>query len=514
MKFQEFLSIKESLQTKGTLNESMDSNQTRQLIKEYIDTVGLENAIRLNPQPVAGSYQKLNENLEEIMKKMKAYMAYDGADSELANFEKVLRDQKLKPLAILDKTMNIDLVVGRLKEQAKKLPKEKKIQVLQKAEQLEAKKDQLESQKDVLAEKLKQAVDASTGKYDESKKIVEGGSPDLASLLAKKKTSITNKINLEELEKKAEQAKALKHKGRQSALANNIKDAQEKYDAAMKRLEDGEDASEEDMNEIEGVSAVKNELKAYVTASNKLKPISVSLGKIVSEANGLKEGDYISGIYDVEDILSEDYDDWDFISEDESEEGSATPGKAYSAVKGITEKEFLEDKKKLLEKLKGLVDTWKNTKQEQIDTKKALFDKASALTQTTKNIITLAGGKADEAEEVEKDGKVVGYKYSGEMIDKWKKLVSDGAGESGGLEGGELVDFDTEMQKVDDEIAGAGGGTPKKSIDDQITDLKADNDVKEEEPTDANGDPEEGWIKKTLKEEGKEDREVWTKAKA
>ena len=377
----------------------------------------------------------LNENVEEIIKSIKAKVAYAKGEAMLKNYEKVLTaanqntldKQKADSLVSFNKALEkITTAKANAKGDAKK-------PLIAKEEAIKAKITKIESR----VEAVKAKADNSLAEFKEKLGKIEGEMADpLKSLFTTRKLRLERNVQEAGLELKAKMAQEAGNK----KAAEEAKKEMEQIAAKQKELEEkikaGELEASDDVEELSGIKPFLPEVSALMKAQDNVRKIKSEISNASAAYEGVSFEDNFELAYELMYTLNEDI------------------STLYSGAKGEEDSEVAVKQLGIAKKLAAAL---KKASQEEYAAKKSLYDKVKGQ-ETNKSVITLAGGDDEKAEETG-DGK---FKI-GALIPKW-------GGDSGFISAEEFGDI-----KKSDEIL--------QTVDDAIVDVQTRGEEEEETPT-------------------------------
>jgi hypothetical protein len=372
MKFQEFLSIKESLQTKGNLNESLDSNKTRQLIKEYIDTVGLENAIRLNE----------GGGNDDFLSKLKSIINYGIALSKLDKYKEEYKKGGSKEN--IELAQKFDIWPLKKKEFEAEGDAKQKIK-----DQIE----DIENRNDVEAAKLEEEWRKFKEEWDEL--TDEVGDPYKSSLDSKK-LAIEAEVQISAKEALAQYtAEAVKHgrskEAQQKAkekIDNIKKELQALNDKKKEYLEKSENSlndTEIDENEMKNLEVVMktSEWKNFTTSNVGLDKAKANLNNAEKLNKDKKDVDSLKDIVIEEEVKrNEAFNKFrEYVKSQGDKVGNtikSIAGLEYTKSKGDNKGEKVEDKGEMLTDKEEIIKKYKGENSDKENSDKENSDKENS----------------------------------------------------------------------------------------------------------------------------------------
>jgi len=396
----------------------------------------------LNENVQYQNMQPLNENLEKMMELITSAIKYTEAEGQLEKYKELMAkaDTELVKYAFFVKTKAIANKITALTQKISQVKdrKQKETLIMTKDKLMDA-KDEIESQQEVYQDKMTNALNNFKTDFDKITNAIT--TTTLKDIITKKVTLATQEIKQEGLQRKAEMAKATtKDPERQSKIKIELDEIQNKMKELQAKFDDAEEAGAEDLESAEGIkkAGIMEPAKAFLAASNKVAVIKNQLFKLKGETGDLGESNI--------NLLDEDEYGYDFLEEDINEKksgNSATPEEVLSAINGMPNEDEDDAKAKeaLYKKLKAQIEPYRNAVKDQLAKKAAIWKMVKGK-PTTKEVIALAGGDIETAEE--KDGDYIAKT----LTKKW-----------GGVEGS--ADFAEE-----DEFA------PLKAVADMETELE------------------------------------------
>ena len=416
------------------------SDQTRTEVIADVDSI-LTNLETLSAQMSEGNIT-LNESFEEIMKSIMSTVNYGKATAMLKDFEDLSRaaNQNEIDYAIakgVEKLAKEKEKLGEQKAKAKGPAKEK----IQKAiDTIAAKEDKIVLYKEKTKAKADDVLAAFKVKLDKTSSAITG---KLKELFAAQQAAVTSDVKIDGLELKTKLAIKAGNKKREEAAKQEAIAADGERKAIEGRIKDGKDVAADDIAELKGVQPFMQEIEAFTKARDVSKKLEDKIAAVAPSYN-LTESLGIEHVFK-------------FLVE--------------SKILSLFTKAKGEQNKENLTAAKALAAAVKKASGEEWKAKKALHDKvAAAKSVSSKAIITLAGGDADSAQEV--DG---GYKL-GELIPKWGGSAGFIAAEEfGPIKKALEVEDGVDQAIVDAEKGGgAKGKEDKEKLETAITKFKAE----------------------------------------
>jgi DNA repair exonuclease SbcCD ATPase subunit len=356
---------------------------------------------------VVRSINEADDPFEKLMASIKSGIAYSKAMGMLDKYKEADRAQKqdIIDLAVANKQKKIEKALEDLaNKEATAKGKQRELIVNQK-QKLKDQKAAIKDQVVVIKQKADNELAALKEKLDKLEKEMTG---KLAELFASQKSKAGREVAQEAAEAKAKVAEMTGKAERAAQAKADLAEIQKEIQAIEDKIIQGEDASKDNLEQIEGLKTFMPEITALSDARDARKKVQKDIDKL---SIGMSES---------------------LVSEDLS-----------SAVTAVG-----DDEGKLT-KLKGLFDKLKQAKEAEHAAKETLYNKVKGSGGvTTKAAITLAGGDPKKA--TEKDGKW----EIGPLIKKW-------GGDAGFIKADEYVkDVTDAIQKVEDKEAGAGESDP------------------------------------------------------
>jgi len=356
----------------------------------------------LNENVQYQNMQPLNEDLTKMMELVTSAIKYAEAEGKLEKYKEFMAkaDPNLvkyaffvKTKAIADKITAVSQKISQVKDR-----KQKETLIMTKDKLMSA-KDGIESQEEVYQDKMTNAL--TNFKTDFDKITGEIKTQTLKDIITKKVTLATQEIKQEGLQRKAEMTKATsKDPERQRVIKEELDEIQNKIKELQAKFDDAEEAGAEDLESAEGIkkAGIMEPAKAFLAASNKVAAIKNQLFKLKRDTGELDESNI--------NLLDEDEYGYDFLEEDINEKKSgisATPEEVLSAINGMPNEDEDDAKAKeaLYKKLKAQIEPYRNAVKDQLAKKAAIWKMVKGK-PTTKEVIALAGGDIETAEE--KDG--------------------------------------------------------------------------------------------------------------
>jgi hypothetical protein len=433
----------------------------------------------------------LNEaGTEDFTAIIKGVMAYTKAMSMISKYEKAAQegDSNFIKAKTLQKTGPIESKAGMLRLKAEEADREAKKKMLAQATALDTQADKI---KDTEATVLQQKADEFTNiktDFDEAASAVAPES--LKSIVSKKKTLADQAAKIRGLKAMEAALSTTKDKARQEKLKAEMQAADDRYNEAMKALDDAEDAGEDDMQEVEGVKAVEPELKAFMAAGKAFKSERAKLVAVYDEADALasknEDEEYVTRsseemyeLFIAELEMNED----ELFEEDDK---SVTPQMVLGKINTCDD----EEKPALYAKLKTALAGYKKAKMAQIEAKKKIWEKVAGK-PSTKSVLLVAGATEDTITEEEKDGKTV-YTAS-EPGAKWKAAFENPESEDGPLAG--VVEVEKKLEELGSSEPAADDTSEPAADDTKGEDLSAAKEAltkAEKELSDAESDENVG----------------------
>jgi len=458
MKFEEFLKIK------GKVHESEIADllkDTDRLIESYSYNNG----------------EVLNESMEDIFKGVMSMVSYTQAMAKIEDYKEkefaadqkgldALFAQKVKPL--------VDKIAAMTEKKNQVSNRQQKEALTKQIDALNSKKDDMDSQKEL----IKQQKDNEKEKLGEELKDLETAMlTPFKELWEKTKSEALRGVKLKIAELAAQQAKETKDPARIQNREAELKTIKANYEEAKKKLEDAENASEEDIKQLEGVKDYMTEILAFRKAGQDLGIQRKTLEGYYNKAKASVDAS--------ESATDSKYIDFDYLTEEEKKE-TIDPTTVLSKINAIpetykdsdgnaqTDEENIKTKKELLGKLKEAAPKFVTALTDQVKAKKALWDAVKKADSVTKDLIEIAGGDPSKATEVKDGDKVTGYK-AGEATKKWAAAFN------------KVEDYEP-LQKLSagmeftkkDETKATKGGSIEDAIDAAVANLP---EVKEPEKT-------------------------------
>ena len=331
----------------------------------------------------------LNESFDDLIKQIMSTAMYGRAKSMLGEFEKLATDadQNILDGRIASKTeglLKTKLKLKLAKEKAKGPQKEK---ITKEIDKLSAQEDKITAYKEKTKAKADDVLTAFNTKYSKVEGQVIG---KLKELLAAEKAQVTSDVKQAGLKSKAELLIKKGEKERAIAAKTELEELAADRKAIDDKIAAGKDVSADEIAELKGMQPFMAEIEAFTKARTEVSKVEAEITSAVPQYN-------LGESLGIDQTLS-------FLIETEILN-------LFTKAKGDEDK---EEAKKNLETAKKLSAAVKKASGEEWKAKKALHDKVAAAPKvTTKSLITLAGGDADAAQEV--DG---GYKL-GALIPKW-----------------------------------------------------------------------------------------------
>ena len=349
------------------------------------------------------SINEADDPFEKLMASIKSGIAYSKAMAMLDKYKDADRaqNQAIIDLAVANNTKKIEKELENLaNKEATAKGKEREVVATNKRK-LKDQKAAIADQVVVIKQKADNELAALKEKLGKLEKDMTG---KLAELFADQKSKAGREVALEAAEAKAKVAEMAGKAERAQKAKADLAEIQKEIKAIEDNIIQGKDASEDDLEQIEGLKPFMTEITTLSDARDARKKVQKEIDKL---STGMSES---------------------LVSEDLS-----------SAVTAVG-----DDEGKLT-KLKGLFDKLKQAKEAEHAAKETLYNKVKGSGGvTTKAAITLAGGDPEKA--AEKDGKW----EIGPLIKKW-------GGDTGFIKADEYVkDVTDAIKKVEDKEAGAG----------------------------------------------------------
>ncbi len=425
MKFQQFLKMK------GKVHESIDFKTINMLeginlndldLDLDLSDLNVDEAIKNLNYSYEGN-PMLNEDMAAIMQKIMSGVNYIRAKAMLPKYEEALlaADNNVIAERFSKKGEQINKKMEQLANNLKNLKtRQQKDQNMAQREALSKVLDKIEAGKDAFADKMATARDKIKADIDElTGTMVE----PFKGLVSKEITAITAKVRQQGLVLKGETTmRDVKDPARLKSYETEKLEANKKYQEAMEKLESGEEASETELQELEGLDTIKSELMKYQTAYKDLKAQKVALKKIWDDADAANPE--IDNSEDIKYEIQHDSEHSDLFEATTADSGK-TPLEVFQAINGIPIKdengkedpEKIEEKKGLYTKLSALVEPYEKAVKALIAAKKAMWDKIQNDAPVTKEVLVIAGANA-ETTEADSDGNF--KKKNAKLTDKWE----------------------------------------------------------------------------------------------
>jgi hypothetical protein len=363
----------------------------------------------LNENVQYRNMQPLNEStVEELFKKMKAYMTY-GPALEFVEGEwkdALAAKWQMKEKSAMD-ILKFTAAIEKLEKIRKTVPREKSEQFSKKISQLQAKKDALSEQ----SERIQKQVDEKYRVINDEKlaDLVADlkAAPELETVVSRKKSELTaqwTENGIEHIKVKEARLKATNDKTRLDKLEKDKQEAEKKYEDAVAKFKEAEELGEEDLKEIDGIESVEQEVKNLMKAGEEFGLVRKQLADLFDEAKAYdtdESADYDAIAKSAASLVEYDSSDYDYLNEEE-ETSSATPGEVLSKIMGLDDS-MAAQKSELLTSLDAIAKNWKDKKIAKAEAKEALWNKVKNGAKT-KTLIRIAGGTVDKnAEPNEQD---------------------------------------------------------------------------------------------------------------
>ena len=382
----------------------------------------------------------LNESFDDIMKSIMSTVNYGKASAMLKDFGELSKaaNQNEIEFAIakgVEKLMKEKERLGEQKAKAKGPAKEK---IQKSMDAISAKEDKIVLYKEKTKAKADDNLAAFKVKLDKTSSAITG---KLKELFSAQQAAVASDVKIAGLELKTKLAIKAGNKKREEAAKQEAITAAGVRKGIEEKITAGKDVAADDIAELKGVQPFMAEIEAFTAARDESKKLEDKIAAVAPSYN-LTESLGIEHVFK-------------FLVE--------------SKILSLFTKAKGEQNKENLTAAKGLAAAVKKASGEEWKAKKALHDKvAAAKFVSSKAIITLAGGDADSAQEV--DG---GYKL-GELIPKWGGSAGFIAAEEfGPIKKALEVEDGVDQAIVDAEKGGgAKGKEDKKKLEDAITGFK------------------------------------------
>jgi hypothetical protein len=382
----------------------------------------------------------LNESFDDIMKSIMSTVNYGKASAMLKDFgdlsmaanQNVIDD---KIAGGIEKFAAQKEKLGTLKAKAKGPAKEK---IQKQIDAIAAKEDKIVLYKEKTKAKADDVLAAFKVKLDKTSSTITG---KLKELFSAQQAKVVSDVKITGLELKTKLAIKAGNKKREEAAKIEAVAAEGVRKGIEDDIKKGKDVAADDIAELKGVQPFMQEIEAFTAARDESKKLEDKIAAVAPSYN-LTESLGIEHVFK-------------FLVE--------------SKILSLFTKAKGEQNKENLTAAKALAGAVKKASGEEWKAKKALHDKvAAAKFVSSKAIITLAGGDADSAQEV--DG---GYKL-GELIPKWGGSAGFIAAEEfGPIKKALEVEDGVDQAIVDAEKGGgAKGKEDKKKLEDAITGFK------------------------------------------
>ncbi len=425
MKFQQFLEMK------GKVHESIDFKTINILEGINLNDIDLDLDLSdLNVDEAIKnlnySYEgnpMLNEDMKEIMARVMSGVNYIRTKAMLPKYEEALlsADKNVIDARFSKKGEQVKNKMEKLGDQLASLKtRQQKDQNRAQREALSKVLDKIDAGKEAFEDKMATARDKIKADIDElTGTMVE----PFKGLVSKEITAITAKARQQGLILKGETTmRDVKDPERKKSYETEKLEANKKYQEAMDKLESGEEASETELQELEGLDTIKSELITYQTAYKDLKAQKVELKKIWDDADAANPE--IDSSEDIKYEIQHDSEHSDLFEATTAESGK-TPLEVFQAINGIPIKdendkedtEKIKEKEALYTKLSALVPKYITAVKALVAAKKAMWDKIANDAPVTKEVLVIAGANAEETK-ADSDGNF--KKSNAKLTDKWK----------------------------------------------------------------------------------------------
>ena len=410
----------------------------------------------------------LNESFDDIMKSIMSTVNYGKASAMLKDFGELSKaaNQNEIDFAIAKGVEKLAMEKEKLGEKKTKAKGPAKEKIQKSMDAISAKEDKIVLYKEKTKAKADDTLAAFKVKLDKTSSAITG---KLKELFSAQQAAVVSDVKIAGLELKTKLAIKAGNKKREETAKQEAITAAGVRKGIEEKITAGKDVAADDIAELKGVQPFMAEIEAFTAARDESKKLEDKIAAVAPSYN-LTESLGIEHVFK-------------FLVE--------------SKILSLFTKAKGEQNKENLTAAKGLAAAVKKASGEEWKAKKALHDKvAAAKFVSSKAIITLAGGDADSAQEV--DG---GYKL-GELIPKWGGSAGFIAAEEFGpikkaleVEDGvdqAIVDAEANPGGGEDEVAKSANDVAKEAIGDGFDDYEklgseADypgNTGTEEEPKD------------------------------
>lgn len=448
--------VAKSVNTDSVATKVKSSDNIRTEVIADVDVI-LTNLEQLSAQIL--ELNSVNEAKDDWMTKLidgiKSSIAYAKLEAGLPTYQKLTQDANDNFIALDSRKALAPLAKAKLKFETQKAEAkgEAKLAIIQKLEKIDAGMDRINNSGELKKTAAVNKLDTYKEKIKKDQDLLKG---TMKELYDAKRLKVTRNVQEQGLLIKEKIANEDGNKNRAEAAKGEAKEIADKQAELDKRIKEGTLDATDDLEEVKGIKPFLAEVTAMIATKEAADEVRKQIDTASTQFAAEQYSAFINDIMLAEDIAA-----------------------LFSGAKGDDTETAVEN----LKQTKEFADALAKVATEEWKAKKALYDKIKGK-EVTQQILRLAGGDVDQAEETEK-----GYKITA-LIPKW----GEGTTFIEVDEYGDVKKSKEVLDQIDAAItkAESGGGSGE---DDQT---KSAEDV----ATEALGDAKDEYTKITTDQEG------------